>query len=242
MAYRSLIQTMPDGLKPEWSLTVDGVSIPWARKIVISNERFGTLTVGKSPNGPHDQCALHEAGGGGCVIVPYAVLANGHVLIGVLSQMRRSQDRERPVLNVPRGYLQPGETPLQAAMREFVEEIGAYSDNLSIHTLNGVPVNINSGLYETWDRTSSGEPEGIRYYGIKFPEAALQLQTDASGAVREATLAPGVVTEDATIRETKSSEDIFGVSFIPWHAAAALGDAFTLVATLRVLATLHSGD
>lgn len=235
---KTLIENMVPGIKPTWRLSVDGMPVPWNQRIELVHDRFGTINVGKSPSGTFDQWAFHESGGGGSVIVPYAVLQKGDLLIGVLQQKRPLQDAEVPVWNVPRGFMAPGETPFQTAGREFGEEVGQLPEGMVPHELCGDPVNPNSTFFETWGKRNGGTQEGITFFGIRFPERLLRLKHWNDGAISEAAIADGVIVVDEHAKAAKLAESILGVSFFPWHETMRVGDAFTVMGTGRVLATL----
>jgi len=196
-AVSTLLERIPDGMARGWSLIVDGFELRSSR---------GSLFYGKSPSGNWDQWSFHEAGGGGSVTVPFA-LVEGSVYIGVVRQPRPLQDRLNPVLNIPRGFLDPGETHFQAAERESIEELGIKAT----FQLPGDPANPNSTFFETWD-----EGEGVRFFGLELNQSLLV----ADG--NEYLLNPQLVKP-----VSKSGEGIMGARFISWQKAAMLGDLFT---------------
>ena len=209
----TLLEPIPEGMTRGWSLFVDGTPVPSLSMFELRHSRYGSLFYGKSPSGNYDQWSFHEAGGGGSVTVPFA-LVEGSLYIGTVRQPRPLQDRLNSILNVPRGFLDPGETHFQAAERESVEELGIKAT----FQLPGDPGNPNSTFFETW-----GEGEGIRFFGLEVNQNILVVEND------EYLLNPQMITP-----VSKSAEGIMGARFISWQKAAMLGDLFTRggVATL----------
>jgi len=89
------------------------------REIAVYRHKYGTLfddeVVG--PRGDHARYARWHPNFPGIVIVPIK-----HGRIGLLKIFRYCI--QQPSLEVPRGLVDPGETPEQAATREMREEIG----------------------------------------------------------------------------------------------------------------------
>jgi len=169
------IEALTADTKRGWTVIVerdDGslVELSGFSRLTLVNPRFGAVNYGKSPSGVFDQWAFHEAGGGGSVIVPFVRLATGEIFVGLLRESRPLQS-DNPVLNVPRGMLDPGEDHLQAAKREFEEETGI--SGVSVFPLDGEPVNPNSTFFETWGKTPGGSAEGLHFFAIELPERFL---------------------------------------------------------------------
>lgn len=219
-------------VKPGWRLEVDGKPVGVEELAVLIHDKLGILTYGKSPSGEYDQWAFHEAGGGGSVIVPYAVVDN-KLLIGVVTQSRPLQS-ENPVDNLPRGFMDPEKSHFQAATSELAEEIGI--SDLTIQDLGGEGGNPNNAFFETW-----GENEGVMFWAVRVPADALVHSEGKYG------FKPGVVRP---VEGDKMAERILGSKFISLEEASELGDMMTLSAITRLVnymvgkgeATLFFGD
>jgi 8-oxo-dGTP pyrophosphatase MutT (NUDIX family) len=137
-----------------------------------------------------------------------------------VEQNRPLQNRHSPVLNLPRGFLDPGETHFEAAQRETEEEIGQIGQ---VFLLPGKPTNPNNTFFETWS-----EGEGIKWYGLKLAETALK---EKSGYYS--------LNEEVAKPASNAAEGIMGSRFIPWTQAALLADQMTVAGVARILAFLE---
>jgi len=216
----TLLEVIPEGMKRGWSLLVNGNPVPDVNQLVLFHPRFGALYYGKSPSGNYDQWTTHEVGGGGSVTVPF-VLIEGALYIGTVTQPRPLQDTSGPVPNLPRGFLDPGESHFEAAMRETEEELGITASSFE---LPGEPTNPNSTFFETW-----GEGEGVRFFGLELSENMVKAKGDEY-----------VFDEKLVKPVSKSAEGIMGASFIPWQQAALVGDMFTIAGVSRLVTYLES--
>lgn len=204
-----------------WTVAVDGVPVP-APSVVEISSRFGVLRYGWLPDG-YDGWSFREAGGGGAVSVPYA-FRDGELLIGVVEQHRTNQGGT--VLNVPRGFLDPGEAHAATAARELDEETALGARR--VRELPGRPLNPNSAFFET------PEPElGVRIYAVEIPGDELV----ASGT--DWALSSEGVEHASPGADARARERIGALRFVRWTDAAALGDMFTVAATARLLAELR---
>ncbi len=77
---------------------------------------------------PDGRLAEWEMLGGGQVVGVLAITPEGKLVM--VRQFRPGPDRV--VLNVPGGFVDPGETPVEAAARELAEETGYVSDSLEL--------------------------------------------------------------------------------------------------------------
>jgi len=75
---------------------------------------------------PDERIAVWDMFGGGQTVGVLALTPEGQLVM--VRQFRPGPDRV--VLNVPGGFVDPGETPLQAAARELTEETGYLSADL----------------------------------------------------------------------------------------------------------------
>ncbi|MCH7641427.1 NUDIX domain-containing protein [Patescibacteria group bacterium] len=207
-------------MKKGWSLLVNGNPVQDVAQLVLFHPKFGALYYGKSPSGNYDQWSFHEIGGGGSVTVPF-VLVEGALYIGTVSQPRPLQDTSGPVPNLPRGFLDPGESHFEAAKRETEEELGITATSFE---LPGEPTNPNSAFFETW-----GEGEGARFFGLEFGENMVKAKGE------------GYVLDEGLVSPvSKSAEGIMSAGFIPWQKAALVGDIFTIAGVARLTAYLES--
>jgi 8-oxo-dGTP pyrophosphatase MutT (NUDIX family) len=212
-----------------WKVWVNGQEIREVSRVTIDHPKFGTLEYGLDPGG-YDRWSFHENGGGGSVIVPFAV-CGGVVYVGVVEQKRVNQGGVVP--NLPRGFLQPGENHFQAAGREAGEELGGEVRHEPF-PLDGEPMNPNSTFFETWDKLPDGSPEGVRFFGLPFQAHELEGSSD------RLTFKPGVVRVRPDLQDKRVAELILTCSFIPWDKAMRLGDMFTSAGTGRLLAHLRN--
>ncbi len=196
--------------------------------VIANNVRMGVTVAYGLTRGGFDGWQIHETGGGGSVTTPFAII-NGVLYIGVVTQVRHTQGG--PVDNTPRGYRQPGENALETAVREWNEEVET-GDNYAVHIfeLDGRPVNQNSANYETW-----GENEGVKYFACEISPNALEAQPDGSYVFR-----PDLLS--STNEAERKKEAIFGARFIAAASALDLSDAFTIVATGRIINHLSDAD
>lgn len=216
-AIRKLLGALDDKDKRGWTLRVNGQLVEDATEVELES-RFGLLRWGKGPAG-YDQWGFEEPGGGGSVLVPFFVCKNDKaVWVGVVRQPRPFQCAE-PVDNLPRGFLEPGQSHFQTALREGGEEVG-FTEAERISALPGDPGNPNSTFFVTL-------AGGVRFFGVRFSED--EMTKDGSTFVFK----PGVV--QAT---TKDAEKIMGCRFISWIEAMKLGDLFTNAGVGRLLASL----
>lgn len=192
----------------------DGVAL-----LEIHNPSFGTWAYGKTAGG-WDGWAFHEIGGGGSVIVPHVTI-EGMIYIGVVEQKRDLQGGM--VYNLPRGFVEPGESHLQAAKREGGEELGIDSAKLKLTHLQADPGNPNSAFFETLD-----EP-GVQCYGFAVDPAWLERREDGNYRFKA-----GLLQTDADAKAKKMGELILGSVFLPFYRASKLGDHFTPTGMARL--------
>jgi len=204
---RSLLKELPLGRLPGWQLFVDGKEVG-ARVVELLSEyalfRWGF-------NGVYDTLGIEEPGGGGAVLVPYFVDADGMLWIGVVKQPRPYQSEE-PVLNLPRGFMNPGETHFETAIREDSEEIGSGEES-RITLLDGEGGNPNSTFFITVGTNADGSLKGVRFYGVRFSKNEVETLNGVVYRFRE-----GVVSA-----VTLDAEKIMGTAFLPWTDVAQLG-------------------
>jgi ADP-ribose pyrophosphatase YjhB (NUDIX family) len=221
---KSLITPIPADKQDKrgWSVSLNGAPIPQVTELTISNPKFGVVAYGLTSPG-YDGWSFHEIGGGGSVIVPYASIEK-QLYIGVLEQARHNQGGK--ILNVPRGFLDPGESHFEAAKREFTEEVGVNAP-VNVVSLPGEPMNPNSAFFET------PEPEeGVKCFSVHFHSAQLE-KSETGYRFRD-----GVVKPNAESKAAKLAEQILGCRFIPYAKALQLGDMFTVAAVGRLIGSI----
>jgi len=220
----TLLESIKEGIGRGWTLLLDGKPVVNVSSLVLFNPPFGSLFYGKSPSGDYDQWSFHEVGGGGAVNVPYCII-EGLLYVGVVEQKRPLQDKVNPVLNVPRGFMDPEETHFETAVREVNEEAGIQDAKRKTILLPGVSGNPNSAFFETW-----GDGEGVAFYCLKILPEEIKKSDDDYYILNEKVVTP----------VSKAAEGIMGSRFIPWQEALALGDMMTLSAVSRLLGFLVS--
>jgi 8-oxo-dGTP pyrophosphatase MutT (NUDIX family) len=221
----SLIVPIPSDKQEKrgWTVKLDGETIRNVGSLQISNPNFGVVTYGLTPPG-YDGWSFKEIGGGGSVIVPYAQI-DKQLYIGVVEQARHNQGGK--VLNVPRGFLDPGESHFQAANREVVEETGYDPGDKKTVELVGDPMNPNSAFFETPEKN-----EGVKCYALQIQSRELE-EREGMYVFRS-----GILRSNASSKSARLAEQILGTRFIPYQQAVRLGDMFTVAAVGRLIGQL----
>ena len=225
---KTILKSIPQGHKRGWALTVNGQTVPEVENFTLENPAFGTLTYGLQPAG-YDGWTFHENGGGGSVIVPH-FLSNGEVYVGLLTEERPTQGGL--VLNLPRGFIEIGETHFQAAQREAGEEMSLKeTTKRPLSELLGTPANPNSAFFESW-----GLGEGVRFFGLRFEESDIVRNGD------ELTLNASLLqpTSDQVKQKALLEKIVGKARFVPWHTAILCSDMFTVAGTGRLMGSLRS--
>ncbi|KKQ79987.1 MAG: hypothetical protein UT02_C0018G0001, partial [Parcubacteria group bacterium GW2011_GWC2_38_7] len=150
---QDLLKRLPDGVAPGWDLLVDGVLIPM-REMSLIHPKFGEVRFGLSPAGKYGTWGFAEVGGGGAVDVPFFMHPELGLMVGLVQQPRPFMSTE-PVWNLPRGFMDPGETHFESAVRELKEEVGAKGGK-RVFLLDGDPVNPNSTFFVTVGKNDDG--------------------------------------------------------------------------------------
>jgi ADP-ribose pyrophosphatase YjhB (NUDIX family) len=218
--------------KRGWKLEINGKEfeepIENAR---LFNSRMGVeLKYGQRPEG-YDGFVLTEPGGGGAVTIPYYV-HEGNIYIGVVEEARPTctDGATEMVMNVPRGFLTPGETHFETAKRALAEEAGYEPLEKRIVQLNGEPQNPNSTYFVT------GKDKGVRMYGVQVHDFEVSMAKSSDDpSEREFQF------DKEIIKPTSRMGERIGKSkFIHWKKAASQIDMFTAAGVARILATTQS--
>ncbi len=222
--------------KRGWEIAVNDKPV----NVPVTDARFRQtkmgieITYGQRPEG-YDGVVIHELGGGGAVTIPYMVHPeSGEVYVGVVEENRPLLGGN--VLNVPRGFLDVGETHEDAAQRELKEETGYDVKALGgrVVKLTKEGLNPNSTFYDT-----SGSPdEGVHIFAVRVEPNELEVIKREDGS--------NEYVFPATIRDTaqgnKAAERILGSRFIPVGEAGKSRDMFTQAATGKLMTALFDGE
>ncbi len=223
MDFRQFFQEIK-GKSRGWKLFVNDKEIPEVESVELSS-KFGVVRYGLTPQG-YDAWCFAENGGGGTVLVPYFIDRTGFLYVGVVEQPRPLQ-ADKPVLNLPRGFLDPGVNHFQNALKEGSEEIGLIEKN-RVFPLKGEPGNPNNTFFFTNNVNEKGEKFGIRFFGVEFSRHEIIM--DKGKLIFQ----QGVVTPI-----TKDAEKIMGTQFVPWREALQMGCMITNAGVGRLLAHLY---
>lgn len=226
----NLIKPITKETKHDWTIEVDGQSVD-AKHVVFDNPKFGKLSFGQRPEGTVGWM-WHEASGGDQGVVPFSVI-NNLLYIGLIQE-------ERPTIpgrftwNIPRGFINPGETHLESAKRKLKEEVGDLG-KFELKELTRIPANPNSTFFDT---SQSGE--GFRFFSVEIPPGILVRK---DGGFIIPMFGGGTARflcfefRDGSIRPaTKIGEKIGKCLFVDWRLAALVPDTFTGMGTLKLLA------
>ncbi len=213
--------TTDERAKRKWTVRINGVPQLDAVSAEISAPQFGAVRYGMTVAG-YDGWSFAEVGGGGSTIIPFCI-DGGRLLIGTIREVRHNLGGE--VANVPRGFVDAGETHLAAARRELAEETGFHSDR--VFSLQGDPVNCNSAFFETPARDL-----GVRFFAVEVPVEMLERREDAIG------FRASVIASDPGDEARRRNDGIGKTEFVEWTQAAGYRDMFTIAAIGRLLAWL----
>lgn len=218
---RELIRSIPAGgqKKRGWRLEINGTEVPDVVSMRLVNPRFGELAYGLTPGG-WDGWVFHEVGGGGSVMVPVVFIgSNTYPHIGLLLQKRDNAGGE--VLNVPRGFLDLGETHFGTAQREVAEEMGLATDLSTRLVSISDLINPNSTFF-----VNSGPGEGIKFFALCIAEKEIEPVVQVEPVARESNAYR--FKRHLIIPLPKQAKGIMKCTFVPWDEAATTGDMFTL--------------
>lgn len=214
--------------KRGWFLEINGEKLDTPiEKARLVNPRMGVeVEYGQRQEG-YDGFVLKEPGGGGSVTIPY-YYHNGELYIGVVEESRPTVTDgrvEEKVLNVPRGFMDPGQDHFQTAQKELLEETGYEPISKRIVALPGEPMNPNSTFFVT------GKDKGVHAYGIQVYDFELVKLNESENPVDTK-----YGFDKEIIKSTsKMGEKVLNTEFINWRRAVALNDMFSVAGVGRLL-------
>ncbi len=220
--------------KRGWSVDVNGqtLDMPIIGARFKQNKMGIDITYGQRPEG-YDGVTIREHGGGGAVTIPYMVHPeSGDVYVGVVTESRSNLGGF--VENVPRGFLDAGETHEDAAKRELKEETGFKALGGRVVKLTQRGLNPNSTYFDT----SHSEQEGVNIFAVRVESDELVAVRNEDGTKEY--VFPAHVRAEA--EGDKTAERILGSRFIPVEEARNSRDMFTHAATGQLMTALFTGD
>ncbi len=222
------IYPIPDSIQHIWQIFIDGKLIKNYSHLAAKS-KYGVMNLGISPDlGQH--ITFQEPGGGGSVIIPFVIIQARQVVS--LNKLNKGQDyqvyaglieqqRDRQgglVWNVPRGYVNQGDSHDQTAAKELTEETGLSGQPF---LLPGQSLNPNSSYFET------GKDNGVRIYAINLgPDRA--------------SWRDGQVVLPDNPQPTEIHEKVGQCRFFPLAELSQLGDMFSVAAEARLRYYLDS--
>lgn len=222
-----LVKPISEETNHDWVIEIDGQPVK-AKHVTFNNSKFGLLSFGQRPEGTIGWI-WHEASGGGQGVVPYSVI-DDLLFIGLVQE-------SRPMLsglawNIPRGFINPGETHFDSAKRELGEEVGNLSW-LELKELQGLPANPNSTFFDTSSRGGD-----FRFFGLEIPAVILTPNIDVIKFGDGLFCKGSYKFKDDSIKSiSRAGEKIIRCLFFPWPYASIIQDTFTGMGVLRLLTT-----
>lgn len=216
--------TEEEQAKRGWKLTVNGTEVPGVSSAKLTQEKMNIVVeYGKTPEG-YDGITIEEAGGGGSVIIP-SVVIDGQLYIGVVEENRPKAGGKQ--FNVPRGFLDPGETHFAAAKRELAEESGYTPMEDRIQDIGGEPMNPNSTFFVT-----KGSDKGVKPFAVQVRQDEVRkVQSENDNPIdRVYEFNPDVIQG-----VTPAGKKVMNSKFIHWTKAMGLKDMFTVAAVGRLV-------
>lgn len=216
------IGTIPEDHNRGWTVLIDGEPTQ-VGKLEIVHEKLGVLTYGLRPEG-WDGWAFAETGGGGSITIPYCKTTEGELLVGFILENRSNMGGKRWC--AIGGFKEPGETPLEAAVREAFEEAGVDfgANMIRLEGMPGLPGNANRLFFIA----NPDEDEGVHAYGLEVPVSLLQKSED------------GYRFREGKIGAALMPKGDRGVLFMPWRdAVQKSADCLAGFAVARLVAVIN---
>jgi 8-oxo-dGTP pyrophosphatase MutT (NUDIX family) len=117
-----------------------------ALHVIVSHPELGSFRYGQDISGRYD--TVHWLDRGGSAKILYALIPNHRwrhklpfvkktfkLYVGLMLQSRSAQILGESVYEIPRGFREEGESPIQTAQRELLEEVGLEIDPSDIEPL-----------------------------------------------------------------------------------------------------------
>jgi hypothetical protein len=169
-----------------------------------------------------DDITRREPGG---VVSVYYTFLNGRLYIGLLRQMRPCQNMTDSILNVLRGYLEPGKSRVEQTFEKAENRVNNMV-TFEVAELPGEQANGNNAWVETW-----GE-HGNSQFAFTVPS---ELLVPGKGDF--------FVFDPATVKPIDvAAEKVLGMEFHPWKVAARVGDDFTRAIVSSLMAWLDDSN
>jgi 8-oxo-dGTP pyrophosphatase MutT (NUDIX family) len=215
-----LVTEIPADEQVTWRVEVNGKKVNSPRLVHVSSDRFGVLSFGQRPEGTQGW-SWREIGGGGSGIVLFHIDEEKKLRIGLLLEGRPNMGGD--VWNIPRGFINPGDTHFDSACSELSEEVGIQNPDDRLFQLLGFPANANSTFFDT------SEGGGFHFFGFEVKKDEVKKAGDASKTL--------IFKQGSLTPKSKMGERIYGCHFFPWNTVATMSDMFSNAGFARLLAT-----
>lgn len=194
---------------PSWQIklqlhTGQHVVIPEVAHLVISNPDYGEFHYCRALAGNYSTVQWLDKGGS--VIVLYTLIAD-QLYIGLMTQDRVTQVRNKKVYEVPRGFREADEDPLTTAKRELLEEVG-----LPINEGDIIPIGVGN------PNNTFAIGCSLKYFAGFVNPGWVQLIEDT----HHYQLLPHVLKDNVQKKHARLKEGIECTEFVPYSEVAQL--------------------